>query len=91
MTDTSAVPPEDAPSAAEFVSITGVGDHGPPAATTPAGTTELPLLTLTETDPTPAMKKRIAGSVASTQVGGDCADDPAGSDSENEPRVPVTA
>jgi hypothetical protein len=36
------------------------------------------------------MKNRIDGSVASTHVGGDWADDPPGRDSEEEPTVPVT-
>jgi hypothetical protein len=37
------------------------------------------------------MKKRIEGYPASTHVEGDCADDPVGKESEEEPRVPVAA
>jgi hypothetical protein len=55
------VPPDSAPSTAELVSITGVGEYLPPATATPAGITELPSTTLTATDPSPAMKKRIEG------------------------------
>jgi hypothetical protein len=85
------MPPDAAPSTAELVSITGVGVQPPSATATPAGITELPFTTLTATDPLPAMKKRTEGYVASTHVGGDCADDPVGRDSEDEPRVPVAA
>jgi hypothetical protein len=90
-TDNWAAPPEDAPSAGELVNITGVGVHAPPAATTPAGIVELPSTRFTATDPLPATKKRIEGSVTSTHVTGDWADEPLGSESEEEPRVPVTA
>src|SRR6185312_9955968 len=63
-TATWAVPPDGAPRTAEFVNTTGVGAHPPPAATTPAGTTELPSTKLTATDPVPPTKNRIDGSVA---------------------------
>src|SRR5262245_61659136 len=91
VSDTWAVPPDFAPSTAEVVSITSVGDHLPPATATPAGITKSPSTTLTTTDPWPAMKNRIEGWVASTHVKGERADDPAGRDSEEEPRVPVAA
>jgi len=45
------VPPDNAPSTAELVSITSVGDHPPPAMATPAGITELPSTTATATNP----------------------------------------
>src|SRR5438309_10342598 len=91
VTDTWAVPPESAPSTAELVSIVGAGDHPPPATAVPTGMTEFPSTMLTATDPLPAMKKRIDGYAASTHVTGDLADDPAGKDSEEEPRWPVAA
>lgn len=91
VTDIWAVPPDGTPRTAELVSITGVGVQAGPATATPAGITAFPATTLTATDPCPEMKKRIEGYVASTHVGGDWATDPAGSDSEEEPSVPVAA
>jgi hypothetical protein len=61
VTDSWAVPPEDAAITAEFVNITGVGAQLPPAAATPAGITVLPYSMLTATDPVPAMKNRTDG------------------------------
>jgi hypothetical protein len=85
------VPPDSAPSTAELVSITGVGDHPPPATATPAGITNTPIHDVDRNRSLACNEETDRRVVASTHVKGDWADDPAGRDSEEEPRVPVAA
>jgi hypothetical protein len=73
------------------VSITGLGVHLPVAMTTPVGITSAPYTTLTAAVPDPVTKKRRVGFAASTQVWGDCPEEPAGKESESAPNVPVAA
>jgi hypothetical protein len=91
LSETWATPSEVAATTAEPVTITGVGSQLNPATAIPAGMFRFPSTMVTITDPVPPMKKRTDGYAASTHVEGDCADDPAGSDSDEEPSVPVAA
>src|SRR5215208_1907474 len=88
-TETCAVPPDAVASAGETVTMMGLGNQADPATAVPAGTVLLPITRLTATDPVPAMKKRTVGYRKSTHVGGDCADEPAGSVSDQMPTLPV--
>src|SRR5262249_29851578 len=89
--DTCATPSDSADTTAEVVTVTGAGSQPTPPTAIPAGSTSFPAIRLTATEPFPAMKKRTDGSAASTQVAGDCADEPAGSVSDQLPCVPVAA
>ena len=61
LSDTWALPPDNAPSTGALVGMICVGHQMKPAMATPAGITVLPSTTLTATVPRPAMKKRIEG------------------------------
>lgn len=91
LSDTCATPLDVAAATAEDVSMTGVGSQLEPATAIPAGMSTLAFTIVTATTPVPAMKKRALGYAASTHVGGDCADEPAGSVSDQEPIEPVAA
>jgi hypothetical protein len=91
LSDTCATPLDVAAATAEDVSMTGVGSQLDPATAIPAGMSTFPSMTVTATTPVPAMKRRALGYAASTHVGGDCADEPAGSLSDQQPGEPVAA